>query len=796
MGRRFGLIMGDGEDIRSLEELREHFDLEKVMEYYYKENGDLLTWLDRLGCEDEAQAIRALDPRAPDFPLKLCQALEVECEIEVDAERVEARMRRLARLKLVTDEPEHHRNIDLVAFNQEELAQLVLDEGERKIFLCQDGGEHFTFTIPSSHRDVTYIGIPCGGVQPRVRVTGADMDWKKERGIDIQSCQIDRKKPPKIDPGEADQNRAAPIQAFWEAVVQKELNQAERAAVTVTAAGPGPQKQEFEVRDGRTLWARTALFVQEVLAEGRMLSGLKLTAGSSTCALGMDAGASAKARVRGVHMERDSGGGQAIYLDLDRSAELRGRKYRAVLLRSASIYEKLNPLEGSVVEIICLGDLPPAVRMAERGNGAALRCPHCGSKFMFRDGMVFCGNPVCIDRLNGRIFRFLEALGLEQFDRGFVQTLMTQCSVRSLKDLFALNREQMRNCSLNSERLQDFPEVLRKAVAAAPDHVLLGKLGVPSLWQKQAKDILERYGRTESDPFEAFLRDLDHEAWSAAIDLAVGKEKSDEIQYWLRCDCRSVKIFRDDLRTLQSVRPPVPKPAAPKPTPPASGTAKYIGANQEESIRRAGQMVRDTAPKPAPPAKLSYSSAQKTTSSCSPKTSASIGRRVAVAGLAWDVQKLVRDKCQSKGYDYVGQDCVRADILVIPDWHYQDIESVRTAKKNGVRVYTLEQFGVEYPSAATSSSAQNTSSSPVKRRTLLPAGCRVTIAPYWEKEGAQQVQSLCKIWGYAYKGIGYEGADVLVILSRGYDYQSQLSAVKNPPVTVLDLDEFILAKPY
>ncbi len=40
---KFALNLKDGEQVRSLEELQEHFDLEKIIGYY--QDGKLLTWL-------------------------------------------------------------------------------------------------------------------------------------------------------------------------------------------------------------------------------------------------------------------------------------------------------------------------------------------------------------------------------------------------------------------------------------------------------------------------------------------------------------------------------------------------------------------------------------------------------------------------------------------------------------------------------------------------------------------------------------------------------------------------------
>ena len=131
---RFPLKLAEGAEVRTLEELREHFDLGAVLEYY--KNGKLLTWLEDRYLEGEAEAVRALNEAAPDFQRQLCAVFQVEYTgNEVDLEEIERRQERLKRLRTITDDAEFIQNIDRVAFDQEELADL-LDEGATKIYLC------------------------------------------------------------------------------------------------------------------------------------------------------------------------------------------------------------------------------------------------------------------------------------------------------------------------------------------------------------------------------------------------------------------------------------------------------------------------------------------------------------------------------------------------------------------------------------------------------------------------------------------------------------------------------------
>ena len=72
---------------------------------------------------------------------------------ELDPEEIERRNERIAKLKQYTDNQEFIDNVDLVAFDQEDLADL-LDEDEDVIYLCQN-----KFIIPLRAENKKYIGI-------------------------------------------------------------------------------------------------------------------------------------------------------------------------------------------------------------------------------------------------------------------------------------------------------------------------------------------------------------------------------------------------------------------------------------------------------------------------------------------------------------------------------------------------------------------------------------------------------------------------------------------------------------
>ena len=177
---RFPLKLAEGKEVRTLEELQEHFDLEAVLEYY--KSGKLLTWLEDRYLEGEAEAIRALDETVPDFQRQLCAVFQVEyVGDDVDMEEIEYRQERLKRLRTITNENEYIQNIDSVAFDQEELADL-LDEGAEVIYLCGT-----SFHIPISQKNIMYIGIN----KPVVHLSGNIPGDMQETGIICENCRPD-----------------------------------------------------------------------------------------------------------------------------------------------------------------------------------------------------------------------------------------------------------------------------------------------------------------------------------------------------------------------------------------------------------------------------------------------------------------------------------------------------------------------------------------------------------------------------------------------------------------------------
>lgn len=158
MAVKFPLEMKNGVKVRTMKDLVDNFDTEKVVGYFL--DGKLKKWLDARWYEDEAEKIAELDKNDPKLAKHLCEIFGVEYEEEeIDPEEIARRNERIAKLKQYTDDEEIIKNIDSVAFNQEELADLY-DRDVKKIYLCKGD-----FRIPKSKSNLEYVVIAKANVE-------------------------------------------------------------------------------------------------------------------------------------------------------------------------------------------------------------------------------------------------------------------------------------------------------------------------------------------------------------------------------------------------------------------------------------------------------------------------------------------------------------------------------------------------------------------------------------------------------------------------------------------------------
>ena len=150
---RFPLEMANGVKVRTLEELRANFDLEKILYYYL--DGRLCTWLSNGDYHNEREEIKKIDENSEEFVDRLCDVLGVRAngEAKIDWLAFQKRNEKRLRLKNFTDDWECFEKIDVVAFDQKELDELIQTDAD--IIYLVSGN----YSISVDRENIIYKGI-------------------------------------------------------------------------------------------------------------------------------------------------------------------------------------------------------------------------------------------------------------------------------------------------------------------------------------------------------------------------------------------------------------------------------------------------------------------------------------------------------------------------------------------------------------------------------------------------------------------------------------------------------------
>ena len=209
---RFPLEMENGIEVRSMEELRDNFSISRVLGYL--QEGRLVIWLRDRYADDIADAVERLDLQDEELGKKLCEVFDVlyDENTENELEKAAERAQRILLLKNYTEDKQYEAVIDKVAFDQDELYDL-LDEDADTIYLC---GEKFS--IPLAKKGINYIGVN----QPMVVIDSkVEVDWT-EKCISVANVVFDSKYQAVIDSANETKEQ------LYEKVVEKVKNNSKK----------------------------------------------------------------------------------------------------------------------------------------------------------------------------------------------------------------------------------------------------------------------------------------------------------------------------------------------------------------------------------------------------------------------------------------------------------------------------------------------------------------------------------------------------------------------------------------
>ena len=218
----FKLKLKDGAEVSTLEELRENFDLEAIVGYF--KSGDLLTWLEDRYYDDEADAISEIDAEDRNLTAKICAALNVECD-----DNLEFIQRVREKKSVLSDKTDDETIIDnavSTALNQEDLAALIQMD-YKTIYLC---GE--LFNVPIRVPNMKYIGI-LG--TPKIKIRAKSQEEVDAKQISFENVQLPWQKAAPIEELKALAEKIFQTRGKFPVVSLMDKNYREKFLVTVSS---------------------------------------------------------------------------------------------------------------------------------------------------------------------------------------------------------------------------------------------------------------------------------------------------------------------------------------------------------------------------------------------------------------------------------------------------------------------------------------------------------------------------------------------------------------------------------
>ena len=175
MAKKTFTLEMNGIEIKTLEDLRKNFNLEKAVEYF--KSGKLVDWLADRFYDDEAEKIENISDDDKNLSQKICAALDVECDEDLEfTQRVCEKKKILAEK---TDDENIIDNATTTALNQDDLANL-LHMDYPTIFLC---GENFT--VPIRVENKKYIGVLS---TPKIKIKANSDEELAAKNISFENC--------------------------------------------------------------------------------------------------------------------------------------------------------------------------------------------------------------------------------------------------------------------------------------------------------------------------------------------------------------------------------------------------------------------------------------------------------------------------------------------------------------------------------------------------------------------------------------------------------------------------------
>ena len=144
--------MGDGTEVRTIDELKDNFDINAILGYLA--DGKLQLWLTHRYCHDLVDTINALDKKDPNLAAKICSIFNVENDnlSNIDINYIKQRNEKIRVLQDYVEDASVVDNVDNIAFDQDELNH-ILSKGCKDVYLFSN-----SFNVPLIS-EINYTGI-------------------------------------------------------------------------------------------------------------------------------------------------------------------------------------------------------------------------------------------------------------------------------------------------------------------------------------------------------------------------------------------------------------------------------------------------------------------------------------------------------------------------------------------------------------------------------------------------------------------------------------------------------------
>jgi len=207
--------------------------------------------------------------------------------------------------------------------------------------------------------------------------------------------------------------------------------------------------------------------------------------------------------VAGIHLDTGKKGYRTVQVDLEEPVMIDGVKYPHVPVATARMFEEMDLHKGDKVKIHRVGDVIPAMSVAERGEGKKIKipdtCPDCGERLIIHKKRYYCDNPGCPGNITGRFVNFFEKMGLTGYGNAFADMLRTDLHCKNLADVLNLTDEDIKKSGVNSKLALGFPDELKKAISKKNDYEVLGAVGIPGIATEKAKVLLDELAKDGYD---------------------------------------------------------------------------------------------------------------------------------------------------------------------------------------------------------------------------------------------------------------------------------------------------------